>query len=643
MRGATRYERELNQLKDVYRAALKTNISPISRLVERISQSTLSTVGSGGSFSIASFAANLHEYRTGYTAKAMTPLDIISLAPKTSGTVCFSASGRNRDISVAFQIAAQSETGPVGALVLAKDTPLHTLQSRYTYTDVVGGSDPLFKDGFLAVASILASALLLKRAYDEVFGQISVLPDTLMGFAKKTIASNSFDFITTESASVIVRPFVSLLYSPTVSSTAVDLESRYVEAALGAIHTADFRNFGHGRHFWIAKRGSETGIIALAGVQDDILATRTLNLIPKEVETWRIDICGEPDEQAIAGLIIGLYISAAAGTACRIDPGKPGVPNFGRKLYSLGPGALKRKPSEVNRKIAIYRKAPEAFKNTAALKLWEGAYERAIGRWINVKISAIAFDYDGTLCDSRNRYGNLSEPIVSTIVKLLEKGIRIGIATGRGPSAGVALRNCLPRKYWQEITMGYYNGAVLTTLIDDRDPLIGHCEHPELIKTLSKHPVLQNCDIRSNAAQIALRFPSYLNVSKSISAVNTILSDYEIVASVSASNHAVDIQFGSISKKIVVDKLQNLFCASGIIMRMGDKGVWPGNDVELLDSPFGLSVDEVSRHTEHCWALAPAGVKGVQATLYYLSCLHVENGIGRLRLRPGNRGISNAT
>jgi hypothetical protein len=78
-------------------------------------------------------------------------------------------------------------------------------------------------------------------------------------------------------------------------------------------------------------------------------------------------------------------------------------------------------------------------------------------------------------------------------------------------------------------------------------------------------------------------------------------------------------------------------------MRLGDKGVWPGNDAEFLDSPFGLSVDEVSRHSEHCWALAPAGVTGVQATLYYLNSLHIVSGEARLVIKPGDKGNVYAT
>ncbi|WP_084397024.1 HAD hydrolase family protein [Henriciella aquimarina] len=633
-----RYKRELEQLADVYRAAHSIDVSEICRLVERLSLNPLTTVGSGGSYSTASFAASLHEYRTGQLARPATPLEIIATPPRRTGTLCFSASGRNRDIGVAFQIAAQAEAGPVGALVLADDTPLHALQSRYAYTDVVGSSAHRFKDGFLAVASMVGSALLLKRAYDAAFGERSTLPPSLQEFAEKTIASPTFGFVETAAKDVIGRSYLSLLYSPFLVSTAIDLESRFVEAALGAIHTADFRNFGHGRHHWMAKRGEETGVIALAGKQHKTLASRTLDLIPEDVAIWRLDIAGEADEQAIAGLIAGLYLSAAAGAVVGIDPAKPGVPGFGRKLYNLGPGALKRRPSEINRKIAIQRKAPEVHLNASVMGAWNAAYDRALHVWEETCIAALAFDYDGTLCDSRNRFGPLSGAVSETLTRVLEQGMSIGVATGRGPSAGVALRNCLPKRFWPGIVMGYYNGAVLTHLDDDRDPLVGPCGYPGLVEALSQHPVLRDCDIRANEVQIALRLKPYLDVGETLSVVNALLSDHGLAAPVTASSHAVDIQFRPASKLAVVKELQNRIEPPGVIMRLGDKGVWPGNDAEFLDSPFGLSVDEASRHSEHCWALAPAGVKGVQATLYYLKNLIIEDGVGRLRVQAGDRG-----
>ncbi len=65
---------------------------------------------------------------------------------------------------------------------------------------------------------------------------------------------------------------------------------------------------------------------------------------------------------------------------------------------------------------------------------------------------------------------------------------------------------------------------------------------------------------------------------------------------------------------------------------IGDRGCWPGNDFALLNQEFALSSDEVSGSPDTCWNIAPAGHRGVQATLGYLSALFGKDGRFRLRL-----------
>ena len=60
---------------------------------------------------------------------------------------------------------------------------------------------------------------------------------------------------------------------------------------------------------------------------------------------------------------------------------------------------------------------------------------------------------------------------------------------------------------------------------------------------------------------------------------------------------------------------------------IGDYGSVEGNDYELLTSKYSLSVDRVSRNAESCWNIAPPGIYGLDATLYYLSHLTVTDGI----------------
>ena len=638
------YQRELANLSDVYSAALRFDISDITPVIETSIQLPLVAVGSGGSFSTASFAADLHQRRTGQVSHAATPFESISCDEKQNrATICFSASGRNRDIGVAFKLAAQQEAGPVSALVLSDNTPLHHLQRRYAYTDVVGGKDPTFRDGFLAVATLLASSILLTRTYNEVLGSREVFPADFDAFMESSLAGLRLADLSARCEAALARDVTSLLFSPSARSAAVDLESRFVEAALGSLHIADFRNFGHGRHHWMAKRASETGVLAFVSDSDRKLADRTLDLLPDDVPVARVDLDGPSDFQSIAALVAGLHVSEGAGRLSGIDPGKPGVPSFGRKLYGLGPGARGLKTSEANKRAAIKRKAPDALRDDAQFDVWAAAYHRTIERFDKAKFGGVVFDYDGTICDNRARFDPLPSSVGKALAGLLDHGVKLGVATGRGASAGEALRQCLPQHFWNDVTIGYYNGAKITPLSDDEDDLLGPFEAPELVEALHAHPVLTRAEVRSNAAQISIRLPAYIGVASAISAVDTVLAAHGMTAKISASSHSIDVQFTAASKSDVVDSVAAFLPPGAQVLRIGDKGVWPGNDADLLASPFGLSVDEASRHLDYCWALAPAGVKGVQATLYYLSKLDVCDGLGGLRVMPGDRGDIYAT
>ena len=148
---------------------------------------------------------------------------------------------------------------------MAEQTPLHELAAKYSVANVASIRDASFRDGFLAVATLVASSVVLVRAYGTVTSSDIALPSCLQDLERETLDQLRFKMIPDLAAKVIAKPTVSVLFSPLLTATAVDLESRFVEAALGDLHAADFRSFGHGRHHWIAKRGRETGVLALVG------------------------------------------------------------------------------------------------------------------------------------------------------------------------------------------------------------------------------------------------------------------------------------------------------------------------------------------------------------------------------------------
>ena len=68
---------------------------------------------------------------------------------------------------------------------------------------------------------------------------------------------------------------------------------------------------------------------------DQELASSTLALVPDSVPVVREPIPFSGVTAAVAALGRVIYAAASAGRAMAIDPGRPGIPAFGRQIYHL--------------------------------------------------------------------------------------------------------------------------------------------------------------------------------------------------------------------------------------------------------------------------------------------------------------------
>ena len=629
------YRRELDNLDHVYRTARQMDVAPLCAVVEQWADRPMLMVGSGGSFSTAAFAADLHESATGQLARAATPLELISKARRDAGVVCFSASGRNQDIITAFRVAATREMKPLSALVLSEHPPLKELGKKFGYTDVVCMGHRVFQDGFLAVASLLGSSMLLVRAYRAVFGRSEGdVPESLVELIQQVTSFSRLEDIRVEADRVMEgRSYVSVLYSSELAAAAVDLESRFVEAALGALHIADMRNFGHGRHFWMARKAQETCVLALISETQNDLGTRTILLLPDGVTTLPVHFHGSTDVQAVAAFVVGLFTTESAAEFAGVDPGKPGVPPFGRRLYRLKPKLERSRQADLNRSAALQRKGAHTEDPS-----WIARYHQALETVNTGRYEAVVVDYDGTLCDSRARTGPLSTSIADELTRLADEGAVLGLATGRGPSAANELRASLPTRLHDRVLVAYYNGAAIRPLTDRQDPVVEvRCGEGSLVTALQNDPMLSGT-VRSNAVQISTGVRLGIRIETGAEQVGLLMREIGVEAEVLTSGHSIDVCLAGQSKEHLVCAIRVSFgLGDGPVLRIGDRGRPPGNDWRLLDDPFGLSVDEVSGHPVHCWSLTPAGTKGVQATSYYLRHLRWSPRGGRISLSPASR------
>jgi hypothetical protein len=426
----------------------------------------------------------------------------------------------------------------------------------------------------------------------------------------------------------------------------VDLESKFTEAAIGNLQIADYRNFAHGRHHWLAKRADDSGVLAFVSSTDQAVAERTLALIPNEIPQVALSIEGPPESVLIMSLIAALKITGWAGAARGIDPGRPGVPEFGRKLYHLP------LPKEHRRdgRPTVHDRDAIAIERKSGLSLARLIKRDELGRWIAAlqgfrerlageSFAGIVLDYDGTVVDTRERFLPPRGEIVDQLVRIARSGAHVAIATGRGVSVKRDLRTALPPDIWEQVIIGYYNGAEIFTLADERVPdrAARVCDSLAAVAAALR----EQSELSDIADQTDRRFQITLEARRPIPesrlwelAQQTVLMAGQRHATITRSSHSVDIVSEGVSKLNVVERLREVVGA-GSVLAIGDRGRWPGNDYELLKEAFGLSVDEVSLDPTTCWNLAPRGQRGIAATLCYLKAITAEG--GRLRFEESSQ------
>ena len=205
----------------------------------------------------------------------------------------------------------------------------------------------------------------------------------------------------------------------------------------------------------------------------------------------------------------GLRLIGQIASQQAFDPGQPIVPEFGRKLYHMSLNSINKRHIKPSTGLLLSRKlgGPTArwSKNTIATST--EALARYLGILRTTKFQGIVFDYDETLCPSSNRFGRLPTDVSIALTNIVEHGVTLGIASGRGRSVGHAMRESLDRRVWEKVLVGYYNGGCVLRL-SEGDPSSAGEMAPALasfFSLLQKHQLLpEMCDLEPRPCQITL-------------------------------------------------------------------------------------------------------------------------------------------
>lgn len=316
------YSEELGKLPETYAWASRAPIGNLSEFVGRRAQAPMYAVGSGGSFTSATFAAALHQ-RGGSMSKCVTPLEFVwsPRLDERASALIVTAGGSNKDILASFDKAssALSETG-----IVCTSTENELIRRASGKAFVHARQPPSGKDGFLATNSLITAMVWLARAYAEALS----LPCELPEFERLAPPA---DFEKARRARTLL-----VLHDYWGKSAAADAESKLSEAGLANVQLADYRNFAHGRHNWLDKAGDETCVAAMITPECGRLAARTLELLPDGVPVVKMSTEFDGPVAAIDLTLQVFRLVGFFGALRGIDPGRPGVADFGRKLYDLG-------------------------------------------------------------------------------------------------------------------------------------------------------------------------------------------------------------------------------------------------------------------------------------------------------------------
>lgn len=647
------YRKDVAALPSVYQGALRLELPGLADGIRACSCLPLIAVGSGGSLSAASFVAFLHEHFCHRPAKAVTPLRIVDSGVdlRRAAVLFLSAGGSNPDVLGAFKRIVVREPAELVTLCTRPKTKLAQLAADHGSAHTVEFDLPGGKDGFLATKSLLASAVVLAKAYSLACPTSESLPPTLDELVHPGRSAEEYESVLRETCNPLwAKRTLIVLHGSETNAAAIDMESKFVEAALGPVLVADYRNFAHGRHYWLARHGKETSVLALTTVRDRDLARRTLRLLPSDMPVASLDAESTGPNAGLAALVHVMHAVGLAGEHRGADPGRPKVPTFGRKIYHLSAwGRCCRTAADgvtLAERAAIERKTRtsiEVISASGQLDLWRAFYRDYLKALSGAKYCAVVFDYDGTLCGPRERFSGPSESVQKELLRLLKVGCRIGVASGRGDSVQRDLLAFIPRQYWSHMVIGYHNGAETVALSEDERPSGRVRLHPSLrmIATRVRESALLEsiADVRLGQSQVTIQPRD----ERQLEWIWQHMHDMALAVGpagiqVLRSSHSVDIIRPGVSKLAVVEYLESHSTSTGSVLCIGDQGLWPGNDHELLRHPFSIGVDTVSSDPRTCWNLAPPGCRGPRAALYYMRSMRAERGLVRLSLTPRGRG-----
>ena len=624
--GTTRFEEKLGELPETLRLVLAADHSRLGQALSESAARPVFAVGSGGSAVTAAYFARCRETLWGGLTRVMTPMELtVGVGDLENSDVwLFSAGADNSDFRAALHAAFVRRARQIVVVTCrvdaAKALDLDERANVSVYVVPVANE----KDSFLATHSLISSISALLVASNIASADlVSDFKEAFQSAALAQLDDGRRREAIEQFATLKHDDLLLIISDPQISPVASLIETSAWEASLCAVQLTDFRNFAHGRHTWLHNRRHKTVVLALTSHDSEELWKQTHQFLPSQVRQISAHFADSGRFRNAIGIVQGLVWIEAMGQAVGIDPGRPGIADFGRSIYKdnslmqlsekLGPALRQKRCARLERDDP----ASNVGGIHAASRDW-------FARFSSASIGGIVFDYDGTIVPTEQRCAPPTKEIVDELKRLHSLGVRLAIATGRGGSAGEMLREVLPPEMQRHVLMGYYNGGYMKRLdVDIRhDPPEEAVEIKQAAAWLARRSDLFFESIAAEPRmQISIQLDNITDLERFNGEIATCGPIASGVVRITRSGHSLDLVPASSSKINVANRLAEGLTADVVVLRIGDQGSREGNDYEFLNHPYGISVKDVCGRDDGCWSLFGTKLTGPDALLCFVMAL----------------------
>lgn len=632
------FSSKLNELVATIEAACQSEHGFLAEAIEGAAHYPVAAVGSGGSIVAAEFLSSCRSWLQHAPTAVCTPMAFVldPVLPQW-GVWLFSASGENPDVRAAFHAATTEHLDRVDIVTTRRDGAVAraAMNLRKPRIHAVPVVDP--KDGFLATHSLASTITSILLASDGAAGAFSaVRTSKVLEVAREALSVEKRVELHArlQLAGVTRTDTLLILHDPALAAAAVMIETSCWEAGLAAVQRADFRNFAHGRHVWLARRPERTFVLALTNARTERFWTSVDAELDPVTPRVHFDFGPAGRFSMFTALLHSFGIVEALGAIKSIDPGKPGVTDCGRRLFARKDllECVDRDNVAIRRKRRAESKADREYRVHVS---WPTKHEHFVGKFARAEIGAIVLDYDGTVVATDRRLDPPEIEILKALEDWISKGLIVALASGRGGSVGEMLRKYLPDQCWTRIPVGYYNGAHIVSLDVDLEkaPPAPDATIERIFDELCSVPGLFRSEWmpKHSPFQVTIPLDQLASRSEGVRKLREVVGHHR-EARIFRSGHSYDICPAWGGKRRVIEHVKRLLPSEdAAILSVGDSGDWQGNDYELLEGNFGLSVDRVCDRDDSCWNLLPSGVSGPKGLLTILTALReTRPGLARL-------------